>query len=147
METGFGKGGKGSEANGSPARMEQGKISESTSGSTLLFRTLLVSCLTGRIQWLAILSFKVKVFGPQTVGNGFQLYDGSTHSFPQTSPFGKGGFAPSFQQSAVGGCVGGCTPQVQQMNQLLSLSLGLSSVQSEKWLGTSPVPNHRVMLT
>ena len=42
--------------------------------------------------------------------------------------FGKGGFQNVPHQN-VGSCVGGCTPQVQQMSQILSLSQGLSGPQ------------------
>lgn len=48
----------------------------------------------------------------------------------QNLQFEKGGFQQSFQPNfSSGGCVGGCTPQVQQMNQLLNLSQRLSGPQ------------------
>ena len=64
--------------------------------------------------------------GSQPSQNSFGAYQGvsqfGTDPSPcQPSQFGNGGFHGGFQPN-VGGCVGGCTPQVQQMGQILSLS-------------------------
>ena len=174
METGFGKGCKGSEANGSPTRMEQGQNFQQTppvppstpssssrhqqgQGQTGLGCSPgqgvmgggcggcsnvggLAPSLLGQIpsvpnvggfmsQWQSPMmsnpQFQSQGFVPQNVGSGFQTYDSTS----QNVAFGKGGFSNGFQQNPFNGCVGGCTPQVAQMNQLLNMSQGLSSAR------------------
>ena len=71
--------------------------------------------------------------GPQPSQNSFGASQGvsqfaSDPSNFQQFQFGKGGFQSGFQPN-VGSCVGGCTPQVQQMGHILSLSQGLSGPQ------------------
>ena len=68
---------------------------------------------------------------PQFSGNfqGVSQFGSDANQF-QNMQFGKDGFQQIPQpRFCGGGCVGGCTPQVQQMNQLLSLSQGLSGPQ------------------
>ena len=57
---------------------------------------------------------------------GSQTFNGSMQTVPIFQA-GKGGCAVSPQLDFQGSCVGGCTPQAYQMNQLLNLSQGLSS--------------------
>ena len=60
---------------------------------------------------------------------GCQTFNGSMQTVPLYQA-GKGsGCSVNPQVDFQGGCVGGCTPQVYQMNQLMNLSQGLSSVQ------------------
>ena len=64
----------------------------------------------------------------QNQGCGSQTFNGSMQTVPIFQA-GKGGCAVNPQSDFQGSCVGGCTPQVYQMNQLLNLSQGLSSAQ------------------
>ena len=74
----------------------------------------------------------------QSFGAGFANGCGNQDVSMQPMPIfqaGKGGVSQAFSTDMTGGllgtgsCVGGCTPQVYQMNQLLSMSQGLSSSQ------------------
>ena len=98
-----------------------------------MFQVEVASCHNGRVRCLVRIHFRRKVRVSAGVANGFGNQDVSM----QTVPFqaGKGGFSQTFPTDmsgsllGSGGCVGGCTPQVYQMNQLLTMAQGLSSSQ------------------
>ena len=75
-----------------------------------------------KVKHLALPSFKVRI---RVVDLRFSTV--RCRQFPIFHA-GKGGCALP-QMDSYGSCVGGCTPQVTQMNQLLQLSQGLSSAQ------------------